>query len=152
MQTVFETKQELRSKYVNNKVGIITDYGQKRDRFVRVLTQNGQQKKPRIMVGPGNYRISDMNIIHSPDPDLESTLDELKILLSSHVIDDKNLITEDMLNQMRKYRTLSFQEDMKAPNYPGEVIPNLSGFIKEEIYKEASDLGDKRNQDDEVQL
>lgn len=152
MQSVFDTKQELRNRYINNNVGIITDYGQKGKDFVRVLTPSGQQKKPRIMIGPGNYRISDMNIIHSPDPELETTLDELKILLSTHVIDDKNLITGQMINQMRKYRTLSFQEDMKLPNYAGDVIPNISGFIKEQIFLDDGNLENDTKQDDEVQL
>lgn len=160
MQTVFETKQELRNKYVNNKVGIVTDYGQKRDKFIRFFTQNGEQKKPRIMMGAGSYRISDMNIIHSPDPDLETTLDELKILLSLHVIDDKNLITEDMLKRMRRYKTLSFQEDMRLPDYPGEIIPNVSGFIKQEIFAEKnnntgnsnnSNFENGRKQDNEIE-
>lgn len=137
MQSVFDTKLELRNKYVNNKIGIVTNYGPNRNNFIRFLTRNGNEKKPRIMSEAGSYRISDMNTIHSPDPDLETTLDELKILLDSEVIHDKNLITTGMLEKMRRYRTVAFQSDMRLPNYAGEDVPNLSGFVRTEIFGEA---------------
>lgn len=143
MQSVFDTKQELRKKYVNNKIGIVTNYGKGRNNFIRLLTRSGNEKKPRIMSEIGSYRISDMNTIHSPDPDLETTLDELKILLDKEVIHDKNLITTPMLDQMRRYKTVAFQHDMRLQNYVGEDVPNLSGFIKNEIFtieEAASDL------------
>lgn len=133
MQTVFDTKQELRKRFVNNKIGIVTNYGKSRTNFIRFLTRSGHERKPRIMSEAGSYRISDMNTIHSPDPDLETTLDELKILLDTEVIDDKNLITTPMLDQMRKYKTVAFQSDMRSPYYAGEDVPNISGFVKSEI-------------------
>ncbi len=142
MQSVFDTKKELRKKYVNNKIGIVTNYGGGRNTFLRLVTRNGNSLKPRIMSEAGSYRISDMNTIHSPDPDLETTLDELKILLDTEVIHDKNLITTPMLTQMRKYKTAAFQSDMRLPNYAGEDVPDLSGFIKSEIF----------NQEDEREL
>ena len=145
MQSVFDTKQELRNKYVNNKIGIVTNYGQSRSNFIRLLTRNGNEKKPRIMSEAGSYRISDMNTIHSPDPDLATTLDELKILLDSGVIHDKNLIKEDMLDKMRRYRTVAFQADMRLPNYAGEEIPNLSGFVRNEIFGEEENVEHTEN-------
>lgn len=133
MQGVFNTKNEIRQKYVNNKVGIVTNHGNENESFIRFLSQTGVEKKPRIMNELGNYRISDLNTIHSPDPSFEDTITELQILASAGIIDDKNLITKSMLDNMRRYRTSSFQEDMKKPGYEGEIKPDISGFIRREL-------------------
>lgn len=37
------------------------------------------------------------------------------------------------MQQMRKYRTAVFQEDMKAEDYEGGIQPDISGFVKSEI-------------------
>lgn len=83
-----------------------------------------------------NYRISDMNIIHCPEPTKEANLDELKILIDTGVIDDRNLITFDMIRRMRKYQTVAFQKDMREKGYVGETRPDISGFIKSNIIKD----------------
>ena len=155
MQSVFDTKQEIRTKYVNNKIGIVTNFGKSRNNFIRLLTRNGNEKKPRIMSEAGSYRISDMNTIHSPAPVLKETLDELKILLDTEVIHDKNLITTPMLDNMRKYRTVAFQTDMRQPNYAGEDVPNISGFVKQEILGDNSEEGiikDSKKQENELEI
>lgn len=130
---VFETKIEVRKKYVNNRIGIITNYGKGEKNYIRFLETDGRQGLPRIMQELGNYRVNDMNIIHSPDSNPHITLEELNILLQLGIIDDKNLITENMLIQMRKYETVKFQRDMRKPNYQSEQKPDISGFIKADI-------------------
>ncbi len=131
-QSVFNTKMEIRKKYINNNIGLVTNYGDRKE-YIRFLSQTGEASSPRIMNQLGSYRINDMNIIHSPDNMKSATLDELKILIDSGIIDDKNLITYDMIKMMKKYRTVNFQNDMKEKEYQGEIIPNVSGWIKEKI-------------------
>ena len=79
----------------------------------------------------GNHRINNLNIIHSPDANIKVTLEELNTLLALGIIDDKNLITADLLNKMRKYKTVIFQNDMRDPNYEGPIQPDISGFTKQ---------------------
>ena len=81
----------------------------------------------------GRYRISDMNIIHCPDPNKEDTLTELKILMEQGIIDDKNLITDEMMPNIKRYKTASFQKDMREKDYVGGIQPDISGFVKREI-------------------
>ena len=133
MQSVYRTKMEIREQYVNNNIGIVTNYGDWERNYIKMMSEDGQEQTPRIMNTLGTHRISDLNIIHCPDPNKEDTLKELNILLKSGVIDDKNMITEQMMQQMRRYQTASFQKDMRTKGYEGAIQPDISGFIKSEI-------------------
>lgn len=134
MKSVLDTKLDIRNKYVNNNVGLITNYGSEQE-YIRFLSPTGVKRHPRIMNDLGSYRISDLNIIHCPDMDKSTTLDELKILVDEGIIDDKNLITYSMIKKMQRYQTVRFQRDMKEENYKGESKPNISGWIKDNIDK-----------------
>lgn len=137
MQSVYETKFEIRSKYVNDNIGIVTNYGDGPKNQIKMVSEDGLEKSPRIMKGLGRHRISDMNIIHCPDPNKEDTLKELQILMEQSIIDDKNMIMEQMINLMKRYRTSTIQEDMRKEGYAGGIQPDISGFVKSEIGKES---------------
>ena len=131
---VLQTQREKQRKtYSNDNIGVITNYGTGKKNYVRFISQDGTKSIPRIMENLGNHRINNLNIIHSPDADVKVTLEELNILLASGIIDDKNMITADILNKMRKYKTVTFQNDMKEPDYEGQIQPDISGFTKMEI-------------------
>ncbi len=132
MQQTFDTKIELREKYVNDNVAFITNYGN-REEYIRLVSSDGKQQKPRKMDSCGSYRISDMNVIHCPDPTKEANLDELKILMDEGIIDDKNLITYDTISKMKRYQTANFQKDMREEGYVGEIKPDISGWVKSKI-------------------
>lgn len=133
MKSIYRTKIELRNRHTNNNIGIITNHGTGTKNYVRFISADGVKSLPRIMEDLGNHRISNMNIIHSPDPNLSVTLEELNILVSEGIIDDKNLINADIMNKIRKYKTVRFQDDTKEPGYIGEAKPDISGFVKMEI-------------------
>lgn len=133
VRRVYETKIQIRKKYVNNRVGIITDYGTRNKNYVRFLSDKGELKKPRIMQEYGNYRVNNMNVIHSPDADIHITLEELKMLVEEGIIEEENLITRDRLMKMRKYKTVEFQEETKEPGYQRVLGPDISSFVKAQI-------------------
>ncbi len=130
---IFAEKTLIRQKYINNNVGIITNLGDERVNYIRYVDQKGNLKKPRILNGMGNIRISDMNIIHSPDPDKATTKEELQIIIDSGILQDKNLLTPDTIKKIREYGTFNFFNDMKKADYQGNIGPDISGFIKSEI-------------------
>lgn len=130
---IFTEKTLIRQKYVNNNVGIITNLGDERVNYIRYVDQKGNLKKPRILNGMGNIRISDMNIIHSPDPNEATTKEELQIIINSGILQDKNLLTPDTIKKIREYGTFNFFNDMKKDDYQGNIGPDISGFIKSEI-------------------
>lgn len=80
MQSVHDTKFKIRNKHVNNSVGIVTNHGEGQKNYIRFISEEGKEQQPRIMKGLGTHRISDINIIHCPDPSKEDTLKELSIL------------------------------------------------------------------------
>ena len=131
MKSVLDTKFGIRDKYVNNNVGIVTNYGD-RTEYIKIVSSDGI-KKTRIMNEEGSYRISDMNILHCPDSIKSETLDELGILIDEGIIDDKNLITYDMIRMMKRYQTANFQRDMREQGYIGETKPDISGWVKGNI-------------------
>lgn len=138
VKSVADIKAEIRKKYANNNIGIVTNYGNRRG-YIRFISEDGEETSPRIMKELGSYRINDMNIIHSPNADKETTLEELDILIEEGIIDDRNLITFDMIKKMKKYQTVALQRDMKEPEYQGEIQPNISGWIKEQIKSSKDD-------------
>ena len=79
-QSVYSTKLRIRSEYANNNIGIVTNYGDGQKNKIKIVDVEGKESNPRIMDELGNHRISDVNIIHCPDPSKEDTLKELSIL------------------------------------------------------------------------
>ena len=85
-EDIFAEKVLIRQKYVNNNVGLITNVGEEKINYIRYVDRKGKLKEPRILSGMGNIRISDMNIIHSPDPDETTTKEELQIIIDSGIL------------------------------------------------------------------
>lgn len=132
-EDIFAEKVLIRQKYVNNNVGLITNVGDEKINYIRYVDRKGKLKEPRILSGMGNIRISDMNIIHSPDPDETTTKEELKIIIDSGILEDKNLLTPETIKKIREYGTFNFFNDMKKPEYQGNIGPDISGFVKSDI-------------------
>lgn len=130
---IFAEKTLIRQKYVNNNVGLITNLGDERINYIRYIDKKGNLKEPRILNGMGNIRISDMNIIHSPDPNEATTKEELQIIIDSGILQDGNLLTPDTIKKIREYGTFNFFNDMKKEDYQGNIGPDISGFIKSDI-------------------
>lgn len=130
---IFTEKTLIRQKYVNNNVGIITNIEDEKVNYVRYVDKKGNLKESRILNGIGNIRINDMNIIHSPDPDEATTKEELQIIIDSGILQDKNLLTPDTIKKIREYGTFNFFNDMKKEDYQGNIGPDISGFIKNDI-------------------
>ena len=132
-EDIFAEKVLIRQKYVNNNVGLITNVGDEKINYIRYVDRKGKLKEPRILSGMGNIRISDMNIIHSPDPDETTTKEELQIIIDSGILEDKNLLTPETIKKIREYGTFNFFNDMKKPEYKGNIGPDISGFVKSDI-------------------
>ena len=140
-QAVFNTKVEIRQAYVNHNIGVITNYGDGEENFIRFISKTGENKSPRIMKDLGTHRLSDMNVIHCPDPNMHDTLKELEIILSQEgLIDDRNMISEEIMEKMIKYTTAKIQDDMRVPDYEGTIQPETSPFFRKQINEEIQEL------------
>ena len=55
------------------------------------------------------------------------------------------------MNQMKKYHTANFQEDMRVDEYEGGIQPDISGFIRNEIKKNTGNLTNNINIDSSIE-
>lgn len=49
------------------------------------------------------------------------------------MIQDKNLITPYIIEQILEYKTFKFYVDKRKTSYVGNITADISGFIKNEI-------------------
>ena len=130
---VLNLKIKIRDEYASNNVGIITNFANKDGKAInriQIVDENGNKEKQRIFKVKGNYRISDLNIIHCPDADVKTTIEELKILCQKGIIDDKNMISRQEIDNAIKYKSIYGSEaNINEPK------PDISGFFKDEIQK-----------------
>ena len=133
---VFRTKAIIRKRFSNDNIGIATNIEDGENNNIFIVSKNGEYEKPRCLNGNGYHRVNDLNIIHCPDPNIETTLEELRILVETGIISDENLIKKDMLDLIVKYKCSNFLEDMKQEQYSGVITSNISGFISSCIRKE----------------
>ena len=103
---ILNKKLELRNKFVNKDIAVVTNNTDLEASNRIVLTDlDFNFMKQRLFKEPGNYRISDFNVIHSPDSDQETIKDELKILYKLGVLRSENMLDKKIIDNLRKYKT-----------------------------------------------
>ena len=106
-QRVFDTKMRIRKKFINPDLGIVTnDTNKRKSNYIKVVGEDGSEIKQPIFNDEGNYRIVFLNVIHSPDPNMQSTMEELKIIYDSGVLSKENLIGREGLKSLLNHRTV----------------------------------------------
>lgn len=138
-EKVFNLKMKIRAQFINPNIAIATnrplDEDSNNGDYLRIIDRKGNIIEPRCLKTYGKHFLSDMNVIHCPDSDVETTLKELEILYKNGVFSDKNLIIEEMKRKIAKYGTMTFIRDMDDSDYVPLQTPNLSGFMRSEIDK-----------------
>ena len=103
---ILNKKLELRNKFVKKNIAVVTNNTDLDESNRIVLTDlDFNFMKQRLFKEPGNYRISDFNVIHSPDSDQETIKDELKILYNRGVLRSENMLDKKIIDNLRKYKT-----------------------------------------------
>ncbi len=126
---VFRLKKKLRETFSNPYVRILSNAPTKAPwNYITVHDENGNEIKQRSFMEKGNYRINELNAIHCPDSDQETTEEELRILLAEGIISDENLISGKALEELLRFRTLEgFQHD------DDEIRPDIAGFVQYDL-------------------
>lgn len=128
MDEVYNTKLEIR-KELGYKVGLVT-MSKELDEAnqILLLDNNRNIKKCKKFDEEGiRYRLSHLDVIHCPDPIKEKTLEELRELLNQGIINDRNLISPNLENNIDKYKTAEFIQDigqnqLYTSNYSRHII------------------------------
>ena len=134
-QRVFDLKMKLRAALSRHNIRILSNTpGKEPTNYVRILDESGNELKQRSFKEKGNYRINELNVIHSPDSDIQSTFEELKILIDSGIITEEKMISKRALQELLRFKTIQgFQVD------DSEIKPNISGFINDDIKNSIGD-------------
>ena len=103
---ILNKKMELRKKFAREDIAIITNNTSRVPSNRILLTDLGfNSVKQRLFNSPGNYRISDFNVIHSPDSDEKTVKNELKILYKAGVLRSENQLDKRIIDNVKKYKT-----------------------------------------------
>lgn len=57
VKKVYSRKIQIRERYANDNIGIVTNYGKGSPNYIKIIDTDGMQTEPRILNGIGNYRI-----------------------------------------------------------------------------------------------
>ena len=127
---VFDLKQQIRNEYIDENTCLVTNNPNAfvRGNFIQIVDEQDNKIPQRNFTNMGNYRISDLNIIHCPDPDEATTAIELKILCDSGIISEENMFEVPNLNTALRYRTVEGFEFCSELHKP-----TISPFIKRDI-------------------
>lgn len=122
---VFETKQKIRKtigKYINGEYVIIANSAKMSNKmlfeknikgYVKFQNENGKLEKVRFMTEKGCYRIHYFDIIHCPDPNINTIQEELVILFNEGILNKSNIIDLNIIDKMAKYKTFEFMKIQK---------------------------------------
>lgn len=128
-QKVYDIKKSIREEFMDLNVCLISnENSEEQKNYIKIVNLNGEEIKSIYSGKMGNYRINELNVIHCPDTDLQSTCEELRILCDLGVINEKNLLGNKNIEELLKYGTLNGFE----PN-DKEHKPNISDFVVHDI-------------------
>lgn len=82
------------------------------EQMLKIIGKNGEEVKKDSMNEPGTYMVFLTNEIHSPDANVQETVDELALLRNIGVISDENIIPKGLIQSMMRYETYAYLKDM----------------------------------------
>lgn len=77
-----------------------------------VLNKNNQIVEQKEMNHEGTYMVFSINSIHSPEPNIDITIQEFKLLRSLKIFTSDNVIPDTIVKSMRRYNSFSFLKDL----------------------------------------
>ena len=133
VKRVYQTKINLRNKYSKpSLVGIVTNSDQfenaeikpkrKLRNKIKMIDFTGKSKKPKYMGSIGEYRLHYMNLIHSPDPDIQTTDEEIRILVENDCLRNNLIMSRDDVDIAGFYRTFGVVRKYDVPAKPKRKI------------------------------
>jgi len=80
---------------------------------IEILTESGKILKKDSMNQKGTFMIFSINEIHSPDITFEDTINELKTLYNYGIFNYENVLTDGILENIKRYGSYEFLKDLK---------------------------------------
>lgn len=118
VKRVYQTKKHLRNLYSKpNAISIISNSDElgihqhkKIKNKIKIIDENGEEKRFKCMNLPGNYRIQFLNFIHSPDDSVKENDEELTILQQEGILSRRFLMSKEDVDLVGQYKTFAITE------------------------------------------
>lgn len=116
VKQVHHFKSNVRQKFENTAISYVFDIAEllneQQNQLLKIIDTKGNECPKREMNHKGTFLVFSVNSLHSPDPDVDVTISELKLLQRSGIFEDKNIIPAVLVKAIIRYETFAFLKDM----------------------------------------
>ena len=116
VNNIVKLKIKIRNKYDYDYIAYILNVSKigmpYNGETVKIISKSYLEVAKQKMNEKGSYLIISINEIHSPDSDVENTIQELNLLLNCHIISEDNRIPQETIEKIKRYGTFSFLQDL----------------------------------------
>lgn len=108
-----DTRKIFEVEYLSYVFDISEMLGEYREQRLILLEKDGSEGKKHEMNQIGTFLVFSINSLHSPDPDVQVTIQELLLLKEMKLISEVNCIPEEIVRKIARYETFVYLEDIK---------------------------------------
>lgn len=98
--------------YISNVFDISKLFGDNQEQRLVIMDKLDNEISKHEMNEWGTFYIFSVNSIHAPDPEVSTTISELMILIQSNIISENNIIPNNVVECIGKYKSFEFLQDM----------------------------------------
>lgn len=98
--------------YISNVFDISKLFGDNQEQRLVIMDKLDNEISKHEMNERGTFYIFSVNSIHAPDPEVSTTISELMILIQSNIISENNIIPNNVVECIGKYKSFEFLQDM----------------------------------------
>lgn len=103
----------VEKKYISYVFDTTDILGFNQKQWLKVIDEKGNEVKKYDMNHEGSFMVALPNSLHSPDDNVESTVNELLTIYDLNIICEENVISETMLSKVINYGTMEMLKDMQ---------------------------------------
>lgn len=107
-----DTRKIFEVKYLSYVFDISNMLEEYREQRLVLLEKDGSEAKKREMNQVGTFLVFSVNSLHSPDPNVKVTVEEMELLKSMNLISESNRIPDEIVYKICKYETFVYLEDI----------------------------------------
>lgn len=116
VEKVYQFKWHARSLVEINYLSYVFDtssiLGINQGEVLKVIDKEGKEVKKYEMNNEGTFMVALPNSLHSPDNDVETTIQELRLMYEMGIISRQNIIPKRILDRITRYNSMEVLKDM----------------------------------------
>lgn len=99
--------------YVSNIFDISKVFKDNQEQRVVIVDKFNNEVSKHEMNESGTFFVFSVNSIHTPDAEVDVTVEELMILIEEKVITERNVISSNIIESIIRYKTFEFLQDLQ---------------------------------------